>query len=111
MNSIIQYQNRTLPPLLQENLQKIGEILQRHKVVRAYAFGSVCTDRFRQESDIDLIIAFEKRFFEGYVDNFLSLENELSKLLQRKIDLLTEETLQNPYFIKVVNQTKTLIYE
>jgi predicted nucleotidyltransferase len=45
------------------------------------------------------------------VDNFLSLEKELKELLNHEVDIVTEETLENPYFIKVVNQTKTPIYE
>ncbi|RLD60989.1 MAG: nucleotidyltransferase domain-containing protein, partial [Bacteroidetes bacterium] len=47
----------------------------------------------------------------GYVDNFLSLEEELGDLFNRPVDIVAEETLQNPYFINVVNKTKTPIYE
>lgn len=97
--------------ILSQNLEKLKKICRQHKVERLYAFGSVCTDKFNEQSDIDLIIAFKPRFFDGYVDNFLSLERKLKDLFQRKVDLVAEETLQNPYFIKQIQQTKTAIYE
>jgi len=100
-----------MQPVLLNNLEQLELICRRHKVKRLYAFGSVCTDKFNDESDIDLIVAFEQRFFNGYVDNFLSLEEELGDLFNRPVDIVAEETLQNPYFINVVNKTKTPIYE
>lgn len=100
-----------MEPILTQNIETLIKLCRQHHVKRLYAFGSVCTDNFNDKSDIDLIIAFKRRFFDGYVDNFLSLEAKLNKLFQRPVDLITEESLQNPYFIKVVNQTKIPIYE
>ena len=97
--------------LLQNNIESIQQILQKHHVKRAFAFGSVCTNNFKKSSDVDLIVSFQKRYFDNYVDNYLSLELELSKLLQREVDIIAEETIQNPYFIQSINQTKTPIYE
>lgn len=111
MEQSLKYQENFVPKYFTNYLTEIRKIFREHKVCKAYAFGSVCTDHFRTDSDIDLIIVFEKRFFDGYVDNFFSLENQLQKLLNRKIDITVEETIQNSYFIKISNQTKTLIYE
>ena len=97
--------------LIQNNLQSIQSILQRHNVKRAFVFGSACTERFNKDSDVDFIVAFKKRYFDNYVDNYISLESELSNLLQRSVDIVAEETIQNPYFIQSVNQTKSFIYE
>lgn len=98
-------------PVITKNIESIREICRRHRVSRLYAFGSACTDKFNEASDIDFIVAFDPRFFDGYVDNYLSLETELEQLLKHEVDLVAEETLQNPYFIKVVNRTKSPIYE
>ena len=98
-------------PLIQNSIQNIQHIFQKHNVKRAFVFGSACTKDFNDNSDIDIIVSFQKRYFDNYIDNFFSLESELSKLLQRDIDLVTEETIQNPYFIQSINQTKTPIYE
>jgi len=98
-------------PLVQDNLKSIQHILHKHNVKRAFVFGSVCTENFNDNSDIDIIVAFQKRYFDNYVDNFLSLESELSKLLQREVDIVPEETIQNPFFIQAISRTKTPIYE
>jgi len=97
--------------ILTQNIKQIEQICKAHKVKKLYVFGSSCTEKFNDNSDIDFIISFENRYFDDYVENFFSLEDELKKLLKREIDLVTEETIQNPYFIKVVNRTKTPIYE
>jgi len=98
-------------PLIQNNIDSIQHILQKHNVKRAFVFGSACTDSFNENSDVDMIITFNNRYFDNYVNNYLSLESELSKLLHRNVDLVSEETIQNPYFIQSINQTKTPIYE
>ncbi len=49
----------TLQPILTHNLPRITQILKQNQVKRAYAFGSVCTERFGPDSDIDLLIAFD----------------------------------------------------
>ncbi|MCL2417222.1 MAG: nucleotidyltransferase domain-containing protein [Bacteroidales bacterium] len=100
-----------MTPLIQNNIASIQHILQKHNVKRAFVFGSVCTEDFNDESDVDMIIAFNERYFNNYVDNYFSLETELSKLLRRNVDLVSEETIQNPYFIQSIDQTKTPIYE
>jgi len=97
--------------ILSKNIDELKEICQEHQVKSLHVFGSVCTEDFTDKSDIDFIISFHKRFFDGYVDNYLSLEKELVKLFDRPIDLITEDTIQNPYFEKIVNKTKTVIYE
>ena len=100
-----------MTPLVQNNLKSIQHILHKHKVKRAFIFGSACTENFNENSDIDVIVAFQKRYFDNYVDNYLSLESKLSKLLQRTVDIVSEDTIQNPYFIQSINQNKISIYE
>lgn len=97
---------------LTEKLQILIATLQRYPVVSAYVFGSVCTDKFHETSDIDLIIALDENLDPvDYGEIYWELDDLLPQILGRKVDLLTEKMLQNAYFIKVVNQTKTLIYE
>ena len=36
--------------------------------------------------------------------------DKLEQLFARSVDLVTDKSLSNPYFIDSVNQTKTLIY-
>ncbi len=75
-----------------------------------YVFGSVCTDEFTDDSDIDILISFGNLSIEKYTDNYFELHYKLQDLFGRKIDLLTDRSLSNPFFIKALEQTKYLIY-
>ena len=100
-----------MQPLFLEKLPQIRQILHEHRVKSAHAFGSVCTDRFGEDSDIDLLVSFKKIPFGEYAENFWSLEESLKDLLQHEVDIVVEKNLRNPFFIKVMNQTKTTIYD
>ena len=102
----------SLQPILTRNLPTIARILKQNQVKRAYAFGSVCTDRFGPESDIDLLIAFNDGLDPVvYAENYFAIAEAMEALLERSVDLITESSVRNPFFIKVMNQTKTAIYE
>ena len=102
----------TVHPSVKEKMPEVVAFLKRNKVKRAYLFGSVCTDAFNDNSDVDLLVAFEDGLdlFE-YADRYWALDEELPKILGRPVDLLTERQLRNPYFIKVLNRTRTPLYE
>ncbi len=94
-----------------EKLPKVIDILKKYKIIRAYAFGSVCSDRFNDNSDIDLLIAFQENLDPLYRGQSIwDMEDELKLTLNRDIDLLTETQLKNPFFIKELNETKIQIY-
>jgi uncharacterized protein len=98
-------------PLLEYNLEKIKLYCRQHDVEKLYAFGSATTDHFSESSDVDLIVKFKNLPFDQYTDHYFSLIEILEKLLNRRVDLMTENSLSNPYLIKKINQTKALIYE
>ena len=75
-----------------------------------YVFGSACTDKFNKNSDIDILVAFKDISIEKYTDNYFELHYKLEQLFGRKIDLLTENSLSNPYLIKSIEETKQLLY-
>lgn len=102
----------TFQSVLSHDLLRTTQILKQNRVKRTYAFGSVCTERFGPDSDIDLLIAFEEGLDPVvYAENYFAIAETLEELLQRPVDLVTEPSVRNPYFIKVMNQTKTPIYE
>jgi predicted nucleotidyltransferase len=75
-----------------------------------YLFGSACSDRFNSNSDIDILISFQDISVEKYTDNYFELHNKLEALFNRKVDLLTENSLSNPYLIECIEETKQLLY-
>ena len=96
---------------LLERLNKDILILcKTHKVKSLYAFGSVLTDKFNSESDVDFIVDFQQLDVLDYGDNYYNLKFSLENILKRNVDLLEEKALKNPYFRKTVNQNKKLIY-
>ena len=49
--------------------------------------------------------------YADYADTYFTLANKFEYLFRRPVDLVTDKSLSNPYFIKSVNQAKTLIYD
>jgi len=96
--------------ILVDNIDKISALCVEHKVKSLFAFGSVCTDDFNDSSDIDLLISFKPMDYEDYADNYFSLADKFEEIFHRPVDLLTDKSLSNPYFIDAINRTKTLIY-
>jgi hypothetical protein len=88
----------------------IQQLCAKHKVKKLYAFGSVLTDEYRNDSDVDFIVDFEPLDLNQYADNYFSLKFALEDTLRRPIDLLEEKAIKNPYFKKAVENQRQLIY-
>jgi len=98
--------------ILENRREDIKGICLNLKVKRLYAFGSVVSEKFRKDSDIDFLISFADNLsIEEYTNNYFSLHYRLRELFHREIDIVTERTLSNSYFIESINETKELIYE
>lgn len=96
--------------ILDKNIEQIKALCIAHNVKNLFAFGSVCTDKFTDKSDIDLLISFKPMDYADYADSYFEIAEKFEELFERPVDLVTEKSLKNPYFIESVNQTKTLIY-
>lgn len=98
MNLIDQYKQQILP------------LCTKYKVTNLSAFGSVLTDRFRLDSDVDLLVTFDKAAITDYFSNFFDFKYAMEQLLGREVDLVEEQYVSNPYFIKSINAGKQQIY-
>jgi predicted nucleotidyltransferase len=99
-------------PILIAHINEIKKLCQEHQVKTLYTFGSVCSENFTEQSDIDFLLIFKPDIsIQQYTDNYFDLHYKLEDLFHRKIDLLTEKSLSNPYFIQSVDRSKKLIYE
>jgi hypothetical protein len=98
-------------PTIQPYLPKVIELFKLHKITSAYLFGSVLTEKVNAKSDVDFLVNIQTDLDPVETGGHLwDLTYELEDLLQRHVDLITERSLKNPYFIKEINETKFPIY-
>ena len=89
----------------------IRQLCVNHKVKSLYVFGSVLTNQFRADSDVDLIVDIDTTDPIDYAENYFGLKFSLADLLERPIDLLEQKALTNTYLIERINTTKQMLYE
>jgi predicted nucleotidyltransferase len=98
-------------PLITDNLDQIAELCREYRVQSLAVFGSAATATANEDAnDVDLICdlgEYEARVYRRFFDFADAMEG----LLGKKVDLMTEEQIQNPYFRYSVNQSRTTIYE
>jgi len=75
--------------------EKIAEFCRRHHISRLSLFGSVLREYFGPASDVDVLVEFEPGHTPGLA--FFSMEEELSQIIGRNVDLNTSGFL-SPYF-------------
>ena len=91
--------------LIEQQKTSIADLCRRHEVRRLDLFGSAVRGDFQPErSDLDFIVQFTRTGYAGYAD-------ALERLLGRKVDLLTERMIRNPYFRASVEATRQIAYE
>ena len=75
-------------PAIEIPRDQIADFCRRHRVRKLALFGSVLRDDFSPASDVDVLVEFEPGTKMGL--RFFSLQDELSKILRRTVDLNTE---------------------
>jgi len=81
--------------------EKLAEFCHRHHIRKLSLFGSVLTESFTPESDVDVLVEFEPERTPGML-RMAGLELELSELLGRKVDLRTAAELSRYFREEVV---------
>ena len=98
-------------PLIEHAKYDIAALCRRFGVRRLDLFGSAATGAFREGSDLDFVVAFADTRAPGYADRYLDLAEALEALLGRDVDLVTERSIENPYFRRAVDATRRPVYE
>jgi len=94
---------------MQEIIQKAAFYFSTKPIKKAYIFGSLARNEYREDSDVDILVDLD---YEAGADYFVFMEmqEELSELLQTKVDLVSSNGLSQ--FIKpIIEKEKKLIYE
>ena len=85
---------------------RIDEFCGRHHIRRLAFFGSVLRDDFTPNSDIDVLVEFEPGKTPGFA--FFSMEEELSGILGRRVDLNTPNSLSKYFREEVLAEAEEL---
>ena len=86
--------------------QRIAAFCRRSRIRRLALFGSVLRDNFTPESDVDVLVEFEDGHVPGLA--FFAMEQELSEILGRKVDLNTPQFLSRHFRKAVEEQSENL---
>jgi predicted nucleotidyltransferase len=76
--------SRSRLPIPQDELRRF---CQRHHIRRLSLFGSVLRDDFGPDSDVDVLVEFDPEHVPGW--EVIDMQDELSEILGRRVDLLT----------------------
>ena len=93
----------------QREMNKIAQYFATKPVVKAYLFGSYARGENGPDSDIDILVTFDKGARVSLFDH-LGMIYELQDLLGKEVDLVTEGTLL-PCIAQAAEKDKVLIYE
>ena len=99
--------------IVEQRRTTLVELCRRYRVERLYLFGSAVSGHFdARRSDLDFLVRFSDREPTGeYADRYLGFAEALEQLFDRPVDVVTEESIHNPYFRCEVESTRQLLYE
>jgi predicted nucleotidyltransferase len=102
---------RSFPDIVASRLADIAELCRRFDVRRLDLFGSAATGRFDPaRSDLDFLVAFEEMPPGRYAKAYFGLREGLEALFQRRVDVLTEGSIENPYLRRQIESEKRPLY-
>jgi uncharacterized protein len=96
--------------VISDHIGQIKNLCDQHSVRSLFAFGSVTNDRFKEDSDIDLVVDIDAADPLEYADHYFELKFQLEQILQREIDLLEQKAIRNPFLKQEIDRTKILVY-
>ena len=91
-------------------LQTIRDYFATQPVQRAWLFGSYARGEEREDSDIDLLVRFDRKNASIGLLKYSAIIIDLEDLLQREVDMVEEGALL-PFAERTANKDKKLIYE
>ena len=97
--------------LLLENKHQILQLCKHFNVKTLVVFGSATSGAFDESSDVDFLVRFDESLPASvYSSSYFALLEGLEKLLDRKVDLLTADSIRNPYLLASIASSQELLY-
>ena len=99
-------------PLIQDKRADIADLCRRYRVRHLEVFGSAARgeDFDPASSDADFLVEFESQSNLSPLEEFFGFQAELSRLLERRVDLVEARAVCNPYVLADMNRTRELVY-
>jgi predicted nucleotidyltransferase len=99
--------------LVEIQKRELSELCRHYRVERLDVFGSAANGLFDpSRSDLDFLVRFGQRHPTGeYAERYLDFADALEKLFGRRVDLLTEQSIRNPFLKREVEASRQVIYE
>lgn len=98
-----------LTPRVEVPFDQVAEFCRKWKVEELSLFGSVLTDNFRPDSDIDVLVSFDPAAtWSGW--DLMDMKAELELLFRRPVDLVEKEALRNPWRKREILGTSKVLY-
>ena len=85
--------------------ERIADFCRRHQIHRLSFFGSVLGEEFRPESDVDVLVEFRPSAKRGMLA-LAAMEQQLSEILGREVDLHTPGFLSKYFRDKVLAEAE-----
>ncbi|MCK4921578.1 MAG: nucleotidyltransferase domain-containing protein [Bacteroidales bacterium] len=96
---------------LDRYINEISGLCKEHNVTTLYVFGSVLTENFGADSDLDFIVNINSTDPLDYAENYFDLKFKLQDLFKKPIDLLEEKGIKNSHLIQSIDNSKVKLYE
>ena len=99
-------------PLIAERASEIAELCRRFQVRRLEVFGSAAggNDFDPERSDVDFLVEFDPADGPVSLAAFLDLRDQLSRLLDRRVDLVAAGGVRSPYVQAAIERSRQPVY-
>ena len=90
-------------------MEPLADFCRRNKVQELALFGSVRREDFSPESDVDVLVTFDREAPWSLWD-LITMRGELEQMLGRKVDLVEKEAIRNPFRRREILRTHQVIH-
>lgn len=97
--------------IVEQKKSFIESLCEKHNVISLDLVGSFANESFNDESDVDFLVTFGDVAIDNFANNYYDFVSALEELLNRKVDLISEKKISNPYLLKSFNRNRIKIYE
>ena len=79
---------------LNVSAEQIAGLCRKYGVEELSVFGSILRDDFAPDSDVDFLVVFRNNDYGPWMGKLTDMEIDLSKLLNRRVDLVPKKSLK-----------------